>query len=286
MEGRQSLEDLAAVGGRVPAMGGDARTRSRGARLAMGSPRSFAPALGLRAWALALLCALGALLLGSPQAHAATCPTIKDKPKAIAHVDYQGVQHLTYCYGPVTINPGQNIIRLNATNLFPTQPGYITRFDPELVYPNGTVPRVDVLHLHHAVWVVNGGPQFAEGEEKSIIQLPRGFGYQTKPTDSWLLNDMLHDLVGKPASVYIVWRVDFVPDTSPAAANIKPVHTRWMSVAGPTPAGRDLEPDLPRLRRAARDGQERPLHVPRPGHGRGSVTLSTPTPRPGPPTTR
>ena len=37
-----------------------------------------------------------------------------------------------------------------------------------------TVPRVDVLHLHHAVWAVNGAPQFAAGEEKTIQQLPRG----------------------------------------------------------------------------------------------------------------
>ncbi len=244
MEGRQSLEGLATVGARVPAMGGGARMRSRGVSLALGSPRSLV-ATGLRGCTLALLCTLAILLMGSARADAATCPTIQDKPKAIPHVNYQGVQHLTYCYGPVTINPGQNVIRLNATNLFPSQPGYITRFDPELVYANGTVPRVDVVHLHHAVWIVNGSPQFAQGEEKTIVQLPRGFGYQTKPTDFWLLNDMLHDLVGKPASVYVVWRVDFVPATSPAAANIKTVRTRWMSVAGPTPRNGISSPIYP-----------------------------------------
>ena len=125
-----------------------------------------------------------------------SCPPIKDKPNQIPHVDYQGVQHITYCV-PAHVNPGQNIIRLNPTNLFPQQPGYITRFDPELVYPNGTVPRVDVLHLHHAVWVVNGNPQFAVGEEKTIVQAPKGFGWRTRPTDHWFLNDMLHDLVGQ-----------------------------------------------------------------------------------------
>jgi plastocyanin len=176
------------------------------------------------------------LLLGSAKAQAATCPPIADKPGAIPHVNYQGVQHLTYCYGPVTINPGQNIIRLNGTNLFPQVPGYITRFDPELVYANGNVPRVDVLHLHHAVWAVNGAnPQFAAGEEKTIFQLPRGFGWRSKPSDFWFLNDMIHELVAKPASVYIVWRLDFVPDTSPAADSIKTVRTRWMDVTGPSP---------------------------------------------------
>jgi plastocyanin len=188
-------------------------------------------------------CALAALLAISPAARAGVngqCPPIADKPDAIAHVDYTGVQHLTYCYGPITVSPGQNIIRLrsavdgNGTELWPQVPGYITRFDPELVYAdaNGTVPRVDVLHLHHAVWGVNGSPEFAVGEEKTIQQLPQGFGWPSSPSDNWFLNDMLHDLVAEWAQVYIVWRVDFVPSSSPDAASIHPVRTKWLDVAG------------------------------------------------------
>jgi len=189
-----------------------------------------------RACAASLLFTLAALFLLTSGARAADCPPIQNKPDAIPHVDYDGVQHLTYCYGPVSVQPGQNIIRLHSTDLFPSEPGYITRFDPELVYSDGTVPRVDVLHLHHAVWAVNGRPQFAVGEEKTISQLPRGFGWRTQPTDSWFLNDMLHDLVGQPATVYIVWRVDFVPDTAPAAASMHTVKTQWMDVSGPLPS--------------------------------------------------
>jgi plastocyanin len=189
-------------------------------------------------------CALAALLVISPAAKAGVngqCPPIADKPNAAPHVDYQGVQHLTYCYGPVDIHPGQNIIRVNqakdgfGNELWPQVPGYITRFDPEFVYEDGSVPRVDVVHLHHAVWQVNGepgGPQFAAGEEKTIQQLPAGFGWRSKPSDSWFLNDMLHDLIAQPAKVYVVWRLDFVPDSSPAAASIKQVHTQFMDVAG------------------------------------------------------
>ncbi len=186
-------------------------------------------------------CALAALLVISPAARAGVngqCPPIADKPDAIPHVDYTGVQHLTYCYGPVTITPGQNIIRLrpaidgNGAKLFPQEDGYITRFDPEFIYADGTVPRVDILHLHHAVWLINGNPQFAVGEEKTIQQLPTGFGWPSHPGDSWLLNDMLHNLIRDPAQVYVVWRVDFVPSSSPAAASIHPVHTKWLDVAG------------------------------------------------------
>jgi Ca2+-binding RTX toxin-like protein len=183
-------------------------------------------------WIVCLLALAASCLLFASKAQADSCPAIADKPDSIAHVDYNGVQHLTYCYGPVSINPGQNIIRVNPTNLLPQEPGYITRFDPELVYTDGSVPPVDVLHLHHAVWLVNGNPQFAVGEEKTIVQLPQGFGWRSQPSDSWLLNDMLHDLVAKPATVYIVWRIDFVPDTSPDAATMHTVKTRWMDVAG------------------------------------------------------
>ncbi len=214
-----------------------------------------------------LLCAVGALLVllvASPEANAA-CPPIQNKPGAIPHVQYDGVQHLTYCQR-VTVQPGQNIIRLNGTNLFPNVPGYITRFDPELVYPNGTVPRVDVVHLHHAVWVVNGGPQFAAGEEKTIIQAPRGFGWRSAPSDNWLLNDMLHDLVGSPQTLYIAWRIDFVPDSAvdctppiaPGKDCIRRVRTRWMDVAGPSPrvgVSSPIYPVYDALRRMGQGGR-------------------------------
>lgn len=203
----------------------------------------------IRNWVAALACALAALLLFSPVARAgvvtdgvpgtAGCPNIADKPNAIPEVTYAGMQHITYCYGPINIAPGQNIIKLrnaidtSSEKLWPQVPGYITRFDPEFVYTDGTVPRVDVLHLHHAVWLVNGSPQFAAGEEKTIQQLPQGFGWRSQPGDSWLLNDMLHDLLAQTSQVYLVWRLDFVPDTDhPAVDSIKPVTTQWMDVSG------------------------------------------------------
>ena len=240
---------------------------------------------GLRAWGIGLLCAVGALLTASPSADAAVCPTIQNKPNAIPHVDYQGVQHLSYCYGPVSVKSGQNIIRLNPTKLFPQKPGYITRFDPELVYLDGSVPRVDVLHLHHAVWIVNGNPQFATGEEKSIMQMPKGFGWRTTPSDHWFVNDMIHDLVGKRRH-----RLHRVED------GLRARHVSGRRLDAPRahqvdgrvraqPAGRDLEPDLSRLQRSARNGQRRPLLVPRPGHRRAAQPRSAPT-RSGRPTTR
>ncbi|MGZ5331070.1 MAG: hypothetical protein ACXWFH_07170, partial [Solirubrobacterales bacterium] len=100
------------------------------------------------------------------------------------------------------------------------------------IYADGTIPGVDVLHLHHAVWGVNGSPEFAVGEEKTIQQLPDGFGWPSHPGDTWFLNDMLHDLVAQPAQVYVVWRLDFVPSSTAAGMSMHSVQTRWMDVAG------------------------------------------------------
>ena len=236
----------------------------------------------VRVWMAAFGCAVAALLVISPAAKAGIvtdgvptdggCPSIADKPGAVPHVDYQGMQHITYCYGPIDIHPGQNVIRLNeakdpgGSQAVASVPGYITRFDPEFVYEDGSVPGVDVLHLHHAVWAVNGAPTFAAGEEKTITQLPQGFGYRSMPTDTWFLNDMLHDLVAQPAKVYLVWRIDFVPDTRTR---------RGGDEDGAQPVdGRRREPELlSRLRRAAEVRAERHLHVPRSGAAVGSPAV-------------
>jgi hypothetical protein len=57
---------------------------------------------GIREWLAAFGCAVVALLLISPEAKAGVdpggdpgCPPIADKPDAVPHVDYTGVQHLT-----------------------------------------------------------------------------------------------------------------------------------------------------------------------------------------------
>src|SRR3954471_23551612 len=78
--------------------------------------------------------------------------------QTVAPVDYPGVQHLHYRYGPITITPGQNTIVYRPSGLKPKVPGYITRFRPDLKYTDGRTPRVDILHLHHGVWLMNNYP--------------------------------------------------------------------------------------------------------------------------------
>ena len=107
--------------------------------------------------------------------------------------------------------------------------------------PNGTVPPVDVIHLHHGVWanahaprrhraaVPRALPRRRRGEDRAAapagLRLPR-----TAPTDCWWLNYMIHNLTPKPFKVSITYDVDFVPATSPPPSGMKDVHPIWMDV--------------------------------------------------------
>jgi plastocyanin len=146
----------------------------------------------------------------------------------------EGVQRVKYRFGPIHVTPGQNTIDFAANSQRPQVPGYITRFKPDLEYENGKIPRVDVIHLHHGVWLVNGQPTFAAGEEKTIVDLPQGFGFRSTPQQNWVMNYMVHNLTPTPDTVYITYEIDFVPDTAPAAAGMRTVRTQWMDVSGPS----------------------------------------------------
>jgi hypothetical protein len=161
-----------------------------------------------------------------------------------------GVEHLHFDAGPYLITPGANLILLDTNQVpKPNQDGYMIRMAPNLHYAKangkccGTIPRVDVIHLHHGVWLSNGPaglgegngyggiyPFMASGEEKTAVQFPAGYGFPVQASDKWLLNYMIHNLKAKPAKVYITYDIDFIPLSSPMAQHITPVHPIWMDV--------------------------------------------------------
>ena len=153
--------------------------------------------------------------------------------RMVKRVAYSKVQHLHFEYGPIQILPGQNNIDAHVDQLKPKVPGFITRFKPNLVY-SGThkVPRVDVIHLHHGVWLMKGYPTFAAGEEKTTFQAPRGYGYHYDPSDTWILNYMIHNLWPNRTKVSITYDIDFVPDSAPAAKSMMEAHPLWLDVSG------------------------------------------------------
>jgi hypothetical protein len=174
-------------------------------------------------------------------------------PVAIEHAPAEpaGVEHLHYAAGPYHITPGANLILFDYRHVpKPNVDGYMLRMQPNARYalPNGkccgTVPLTNIIHLHHGVWLTNGPagagegngyqggfyPFMATGEEKTIYELPTGYGYPVGARDFWVLNYMIHDLISTPANIYITYNVDFLPATAPAAAHITPVHPIWMDV--------------------------------------------------------
>src|SRR5215217_3060770 len=151
-----------------------------------------------------------------------------------------GAKRITYRIGPIDVHPGQNSIGLKPITERPQVDGYVTRIRPDLTYLDGRVPGVDVIHLHHGVWLNlsrhdvtrPGLPErfFAAGEEKTRMRLPRGYGYALKASDGLLLNHMIHNLTPVPTQVYMTYTVDFVPKGSRAARGMRAVRPIWMDV--------------------------------------------------------
>ena len=169
--------------------------------------------------------------------------------------DYADMSTYSCRTDAITIQPGQNLnnftfgqyntcpqaVKLDGpgeANPFTTSAeGYITRFEPsmvELLPGGGTVtPSVYDLHLHHVVWIKAGKPTFASGEEKSEIKMPQGYGIKAAGNQIWILNDMIHNLTAEGGrQVYITWEIDWVPLSTPSAAEITEASIQWLDVAG------------------------------------------------------
>jgi hypothetical protein len=142
---------------------------------------------------------------------------------------------MRFAYGPLVVKPGQNDVLVGPVTIEkPSRDGYITRFRPDLVLPDGTVPPVEQVHLHHGTWLsvpsYGNSAFFASGEEKTIAPFPRGYGLPIKATDTWLLLYMVHSAVTKPMVVWITYDIDFIPKEKAAKWNMKPAYPVWMDV--------------------------------------------------------
>jgi len=167
-------------------------------------------------------------LLGPLAAVAALALAVPPAANAQSRSQPEGVRHLHFRFGPIAVRPGQNTIALAVNRHRPKVDGFITSFRPNLVRANGEVPPVDVIHLHHAVWLDNLRPTWAAGEEKTAVRLPPGYGWRYRTSDRWLLNHMIHNLTPTPDKVWVTWDMDFVPDGSPAARGMRTVDTQWV----------------------------------------------------------
>ncbi len=150
-------------------------------------------------------------------------------PKVVKPALPAGTISTTYKV-PLTIKPGQNLNLYQAmkANERPSEPGWIIGFTPNLKLADGSTPPVEQIHLHHLVMLINSDIVVASGEEKTQVTLPTGFGYHYQPSDRLLLNHMIHNLTPTPEKVVFEYTINFLPDTAPAAASMKAVHTEFV----------------------------------------------------------
>jgi len=164
-----------------------------------------------------------------------TGSTVADRPMA------DGATRMHFEIGPIDIEPGQNNIAYSRADIpKPDADGFIVRIAPNLRFADGSIPGVDVVHLHHGVWLnasasdvtTPGLPErfFAAGEEKTTMALPAGYGYAFHTTDNWIVNYMIHNLYPIERQVWITYDIDFIPGTNPAAAGMVPARPVWTDV--------------------------------------------------------
>lgn len=160
-------------------------------------------------------------------------PLIDDTPRP-------GSTRLRFEVGPLDIQPGQNNISFSPNMPKPDRDGFIVRIAPNLRLEDGSIPGVDVIHLHHGVWLnasardltQPGFPErfFAAGEEKTTMLLPRGYGYRYRTSDQWILNYMIHNLWPTATKVWVTYDIDLVPADSPDAAALTPARPVWTDI--------------------------------------------------------
>jgi hypothetical protein len=149
---------------------------------------------------------------------------------------YPECRRLRFAYGPIEVTPGNNAQYVGPVTIEkPAYDGYAIRTVSNLVRGDGSIPPVDVLHLHHGVWISvpqRGSylPFYGAGEEKTAAISPPGYGMLVKGSDVWLLNYMLHNQTTVPESVWITYDIDYVPREAAERAGIKGVLPLWLDV--------------------------------------------------------
>jgi hypothetical protein len=201
-----------------------------------------------RVWLTVLAFALvtAAVLFSAPSSKAIVPPETVILPNGVERTTYYIGEKTNGIDGPLKVTSGQN--RIDYDPIFglqrPSENGWITRIKPNMVRPDGSIPKSSEVMFHHGVWLnanrddatdQSAGAAFPErfyatGEEKTSMDLPPGFGYRYLKTDTWTLNHMIHNLVTQPMDLYITYTVDFIPDDSPLADDIRPVRPIWMDV--------------------------------------------------------
>ena len=153
----------------------------------------------------------------------------------------------TFRVGPIEVDGYEvKVDELTVGIPKPAVNAHITRFEVDVVDADGTPVPIQRLMLHHIVFLKLGVrdpscnaitafdemtqlPPLAErfygaGEERAVMQLPKGFGYQVGAEDTWGLTWMLMNHRNVADTAYIKYTVTY--ETEP----VTPVHPVWLDV--------------------------------------------------------
>jgi plastocyanin len=142
--------------------------------------------------------------------------------------------------GPYGVVQGTELIRSPAAD------GYVVGLSATLVDRKGVEEPISHIMLHHVVFAKVGVPDytcktftdfdgnklpalaqrfFGEGEERTTISMPRGYGYPNRAVDRWGMTYMLMNHRNVSESVYVRYTVRYV--TRETLTAVKPV---WLDV--------------------------------------------------------
>jgi hypothetical protein len=129
----------------------------------------------------------------------------------------------------------------------PTVDGYVTAMSADVVDESGASMPITSVMLHHVVFAKLGAPDatcshfvnydgtrvsvpverfFGEGEERTALVLPPGYGYPNKGTDRWGLVYMLMNHKPRARKAFVQWTVRYT-----TAERLTPVRPYWLDVA-------------------------------------------------------
>lgn len=165
---------------------------------------------------------------------------------AFPGIAHAGRQTLVFrSNAPITIGP-YGVVQGTELIPSPSTEGYVTGISATLVDTKGVEEPISHIMLHHIVFAKVGVPDYtckrftdfdgnklpalaqrfyAEGEERTTIEMPPGYGYPNRAADRWGMTYMLMNHRKITESVYVQYTVRYV--TGEPLTAVKPV---WLDV--------------------------------------------------------
>ncbi len=151
---------------------------------------------------------------------------------------------VTVTYGPYVVpaasESGPGNLHLNEQGIeVPCLDGYITSFVPDMVYADGSAANFYTsCMMHHVVFYntqandltcpgIGAERFFASGNERTVMELPEGYGYYNSAGSQWGLNAHLMNMSPEPQELFIELVCTCLPGDD---ESIKPVVPIWLDV--------------------------------------------------------